>query len=178
MNSKTAKKILFTALLVIWAGISTKAQQNGAYAKGDNLLNIGLGINSAYNGGIPFGISYEKGITEDISLGGNFDYLSHEYLSDFEFTSIYIGARGSYHFNNLLKIKSDQLDLYGGATLGYRNFSWKDTNQNLGDSSYGSGIFLGAYIGGKYYFSNKIAGFAEFGEIGSTNAKIGLAFKF
>ena len=73
MNSKTTKKILFAALLVISVGISTKAQQNGAYAKGDNLLNIGLGINSAYNGGIPFGISYEKGITEDISLGGNFD---------------------------------------------------------------------------------------------------------
>lgn len=177
MISKTTKKTLFAALLIISSSHIAKAQQNGAYTKGDNLVNIGLGINSSYNGGIPFGISYEKGITEEISVGGNFEYLSHEYLSNYKFTTIYLGARGSYHFNNLLKIKSDQVDLYAGATLGYRNFSWKGNNQNLGDN-YGSGIYLGAYIGGKYYFSDKIAGFAEFGEIGSTNAKIGVSFKF
>jgi hypothetical protein len=69
--------------------------------------------------------------------------------------------------------------LYGGAALGYRSFSWKDnfSNASLGDS-YGSGVYFGIFIGGRYYFTNNVGGFAELGAIGSTNVRIGLAFKF
>jgi hypothetical protein len=155
--------------------------QNGAYAKGDKLLNVGIGINSYYSGGIPFGASFELGITDAISVGGNVDYLSHKYkdLGNFKFTALYIGARGSYHFNELLNISNDKIDLYGGVTLGYRVFSWKDDfgSDGLGNS-YGSGVYLGILAGGKYYFSNNIGAFVELGAIGSTNARIGLAVKF
>ncbi|TKC12932.1 hypothetical protein FA048_04760 [Pedobacter polaris] len=169
-------KSFFLLTFLTFISIASIAQQNGAYSKGDNLLNIGIGINSSYSGGLPIGASYEKGITDDISVGANFDYLSNKYLT-YKFTAIYFGARGSYHFNNLLKIQNNKLDLYGGATLGYRSFSWSDSEQNIGDE-YGSGVFLGAYIGGKYYFGNAIGVFTELGEIGSTNARVGVAFKF
>ncbi|MGF1924709.1 MAG: hypothetical protein ACQUHE_11065 [Bacteroidia bacterium] len=169
-------KILITSILVVLTTTTLLAQKNGAYSKEDKLLNIGIGVNSFYDGGIPLGASYEKGITDDISVGVNADYLSNDYLS-FKFTAIYVGVRASYHFNNLLKIEKDNIDLYGGPTLGYRSFSWKDAAQNLGDN-YGSGIYLGAYIGGKYYLNDKLGLFAELGSIGSTNARIGLAFKF
>ena len=169
-------KIKITFILLFVTTTSLFAQQNGAFSKQDKLLNIGIGVNSFYDGGIPIGASFEKGISNSISVGVNADYLSNDYLS-FKFTAIYFGVRASYHVNELLKIKSEKIDLYGGPTLGYRSFSWKDTDQDLGDS-YGSGVFLGAYIGGKYYFNKKIALFAELGSIGSTNARIGVAFKF
>lgn len=169
-------KILNTIILVIVTTTTLSAQQNGAFSKGDKLLNFGVGINSAYSGGIPLGASYEQGIAESISVGVNADYLSNDYLS-FKFTAIYAGVRASYHVNNLLNLKSEKIDLYGGPTLGYRSFSWKDNGIDFGDD-YGSGIYLGAYVGGKYYFSNKLGVFAEFGEIGSTNARAGLAIKF
>lgn len=168
-------KFLSLSTFILFIGLTASAQQSG-YSKGDQLVNIGIGINSSYSGGIPFGASYENGITDDISVGGSFDYLSHDYLT-FKFTAIYFGARGSYHFNDLLKINNSKVDLYGGATLGYRSFSWSESSQSLGDS-YGSGIYLGAYAGGRYYFGGGIGAFAELGAIGSTNAKLGVAFKF
>jgi hypothetical protein len=154
--------------------------QNGGYAKGDKLLNVGVGINSYYSGGIPLGASFEVGITDDISVGGNVDYLSYKYktLGNFKFTALYFGARGSYHFNTLLNIDNEKVDLYGGVTLGYRVFSWKDDYSGEGlKSSYGSGLYLGILAGGKYYFASNIGAFAELGAIGSTNARIGVAFK-
>lgn len=168
-------KTKITFILVFLTTTTLFAQQNGAFSKGDKLLNIGIGINSFYDGGIPIGASYEQGIAPNISVGVNADYLSHDYLS-LKFTAIYFGVRASYHVNDLLKIKSDKIDLYGGPTLGYRSFSWKDSDQDFGDN-YGSGLFLGAYVGGKYYLSNKVGLFTELGSIGSTNARIGVAFK-
>jgi hypothetical protein len=168
-------KIIILSILAVLTTLTTSAQQNEGYSKENKLLHIGIGVNSFYNGGIPIGASYEQGITGNISAGVNADYLSSDYLS-FKFTAIYLGLRASYHFNDLLKIETDKLDIYGGPTLGYRNFSWKDMNQNLGDS-YGSGLFLGVYIGGRYYLKNKIGLFAEIGSIGSTNARIGVAFR-
>lgn len=157
--------------------------QKGGYAKGDNLLNIGIGVNSFYNGGIPLGVSFEASITDQISAGVNADYLSNKYASgtnvEYKFTALYFGARVSYHVNELLNIEQEKIDLYGGLTIGYRSFGWKD-NYSGGTLSgrYGSGIYFGGYIGGKYYFSNNIGAFAELGAIGSTNARVGLGFKF
>lgn len=147
---------------------------------GDKLLNVGIGVNSYYRGGIPFGASLEFGVTDAISVGGNVDYLSSNYGagSGFKFTALYFGARANYHFNEILKIESDKVDVYGGLTLGYRSFSWKDNYENdLLGGSYGSGVYLGGLVGGKYYFSNNIGAFLELGAIGSTNARIGVAFK-
>jgi hypothetical protein len=174
------KKCVLAFLFFISAVISLSAQ-NGGYAKGDKLLNLGIGVNSYYDSGIPFGASFEVGITDAISVGANVDYLSSKYkvLSDFKFTALYFGARASYHVNELLNISNENVDLYGGATLGYRSFTWKDTyaGTTLGNT-YGSGIFLGGYIGGRYYFGNAAGVFAELGAIGSTNARVGLALKF
>src|SRR5260221_8542163 len=117
------KVILFILISVLTVSIS-KAQK-AAYSQGDNLLNVGIGLNSYYSGGIPFGASYEKGITDVISAGANFDYLSNTYFN-IKFTAIYFGVRGSYHLNEALKIDNDNIDIYAGAGLGYRSFSWSN----------------------------------------------------
>jgi hypothetical protein len=157
-------------------------QANAQYAKGDNLLNVGIGVNSYYSGGIPFGASYEYGVTDAISVGAGLDYLSHSYKGsgyNYGFSILYIGARGSYHFNELLNLSVEELDLYGGANLGFRSFKWKDdfNNSTLGNS-YGNGVYVGIHIGARYYFAPSIGAFLEVGAGGSSNAKLGVAFRF
>jgi len=46
------------------------------YAKGDKLLNLGIGVNSYYNGGIPLSASFEVGVTDAISVGAGFDLIT------------------------------------------------------------------------------------------------------
>jgi hypothetical protein len=174
------KKEILSVFICLTLTIGAFAQ-NGAFSKGDKLLNIGIGVNSYYGRGIPFGASFEYGITDDISVGGNVDYFSESYRfagDRYRYRVMYFGARGAYHFNNLLNINNDAVDLYGGLTLGFRNFSWNNSWDDDLDGVYSSGLFLGAFIGGKYYFSKNISGFAELGAIGSTNGRIGIAFRF
>ena len=173
------KRILVVFGLAL-ALMSASSNVYGQYRKGDKLLNLGFGLNSAYNGGTPFCASFEVGVTDDISFGGGLDYLSSHYSAppfSYGFTAIYIGARGSYHFSKLLNIRNDKWDIYGGASLGYRSFSWSD-NYSYTSGSYGSGIFLGIHAGVRYYFAPKVGAFFELGALGSSNLRLGVAFKF
>ncbi|MFN8253055.1 MAG: hypothetical protein U0V75_14400 [Ferruginibacter sp.] len=180
------KRVLLTCTLVAVTGLSIHAQKGGGFAKGDKLLNAGIGLNSYYSGGIPAGVSLELGISDVLSVGANADYVSSTYKYSGwgiavkeKFTSLYLGARLSYHANEILNINNDKVDLYAGATAGFRSFSFRNNYSSDGlASAYSNGVFIGAYIGGRYYFTGKIGGFAELGAIGSTNARIGAAFKF
>jgi hypothetical protein len=177
------KKLLIISLTIFIS--TTLFAQKGGYSKGNKLLNIGVGVNSYYSSGFPLGASFEVGITDEISVGANIDYLSSKYdygygYSD-KFTATYFGARGSYHFNEILNIDNDKIDLYAGVTLGFRSFKYKSSSSGYTyytSGSYGSGVYFGAFAGGKYYFTDKVAAFAELGAIGSTNVRLGVAFKF
>jgi hypothetical protein len=158
-----------------------------AYAKGDNLLQIGVGLSSYYYGN-PFGITYEHGVSDDISFGAQLDYNSStyggygyyygSYYNSYRwgYTATYFGLRGSYHLNKMLGVRSDKFDLYAGLGLGYISFRWRD--DYYGDADYGSRVFLNYFIGAKYYFTPKIGAFAELGYTGLSSTRIGLAAKF
>ncbi len=173
------KKTILLMLVTLTVVTVSKAQN--AFNRNDKLLNIGLGLNSYYDGGTPVGASFEVGVAQDLSAGASFDYLSRNYVGggySSRFSALYLGGRLSYHFNRLLQLNTNNVDFYGGAALGYRSFSWSDTytGQDLGHN-YNSGLYLGLYAGGKYYFSRKMSAFIELGSGGSTNARIGLGFK-
>jgi len=171
------KIILSVVLLGGLFSISTEAQAQ--FKNRDMLLNLGVGLNSYYTGGIPLSSSFEIGVTDDISVGGGLDYLSYNYTGYGRFTAVYVGGRGSYHFNRLLNLRNEKIDIYAGASLGYRSFSWGDNyiGPTLGNT-YGSGLFLGIHAGARYYFSRAVGGFLELGALGSSNARLGFAFKF
>ncbi|WP_044173634.1 hypothetical protein [Flectobacillus major] len=169
------KKLAVTLIIFISALIAGQVHAQ-AFQQGDKLLNLGLGLNSYYSGGVPFGASFEVGIDDDLSVGANVDYLSTSNYG-YRFTALYFGGRGSYHFNRILNIKDEKFDLYAGAGLGYRSFSWADSYAGISIDAYGSGIYLGAHLGAKYYFSDTTGAFAELGAVGSTNARIGVGFK-
>jgi len=168
------KRILvIVGLVVAFSSMSSVVQAQ--YKTGDNLLNVGFGLNSYYSGGNPLSISFEHGITNEISAGGVLDYMTYHY-SSYNFRATYIGARGSYHFNKVFNINDNKWDVYGGLSLGYRSITW-DNGYNYNNGYYGSGLVLGLHIGGKYYFSQKVGAFLELGAMGITNTRLGVAFK-
>lgn len=172
------KRAIFT-IIAVFAISTFSVAQNGAFKEGDKLLNIGIGPNTHYDGGIPFGASLEFGIPEEISVGVNVNYLSHKYMESFKFNAIYLSARANYHFNKILKITNDHVDVYGGLSFGYRKLTWKEFDPGISmKSTYRSGMIYGAQVGLKYYFSENIGAVLEVGELGLTNALIGVAFKF
>lgn len=176
ITSNNMLRAILISILALFSGYLCAETGRPGYAKGDQLLNLGIGVNSYYSGGMPLGLSFESGIHDQISAGLNFDYLSYNYLN-YKFNATYIGARGSYHFNELLKIRNNSWDLYAGVVIGYRSFKWKDNYFNSG-KVYGSGLYAGTFIGVKYYFKDNLSAFAEAGAIGSTNARIGIGLRF
>jgi hypothetical protein len=182
------KKQLSLITLFILITLAGMAQSKSAsFNNGDNLLNIGVGIGSpffgsGYKASLPINpsISYEKGITDAISVGGQLSYASSKYnfdngVSGFKESAVYIGARGSYHLNKVLDI-DPKFDVYGGASLGYVAVSVSDNNGSFGSTA--SGVGFGLFAGGKYYFKPGIAIYAEVGYQSLSLLNVGIAFKF
>lgn len=155
------KKLYFFSLALMGFLLfnpNAQAQGDGyAFQEGDLVLNAGIGLGTTFTFagtlGLPFGAGVEYGVTDAIGVGGFVGYASGGGLSVF-----YIGAKGSYHFNELLNLDNDQLDLYGGLSIYYRNFSVTGINFGIG-----SGIQPGFHIGGRYYFSETFGAYAELG---------------
>lgn len=171
------KKYVFLFFVVFATSQVAVAQFN----KGDKLLNLGIGLNSYYSGGIPLHASFEVGVTNEVSVGVSVDYLSHRYRSggvDYGFNSTYVGLRGAFHFTELLDLKTPEFDLYAGAALGFRSFGWRDDSFNGLGGRYGNGVYLGIFVGGRYYFQNNFGVFGELGAGGSGNARLGVSFRF
>lgn len=126
------KKLLtFSFLLAVLLTTSFRGFSQ-AFKQGSKFLNATVGLNSYYSTGLPLGASFEVGITDAISVGGQADYASGNYGSGLGFTAFYVGARGAYHLGEILKINSDKVDVYAGLGLGYRSFSWKDGYNGIG----------------------------------------------
>jgi len=174
------KRILLIAGLVGSLSLLSSGVQ-AQYRKNDKILNVGFGLNSYYNGGTPFGASLEVMVSDVVSAGGAFDYLNYHYSLlgyNYGFNAFFVGARGSYHFNKLFNINDKSWDVYGGASLGIRSVSWHDNFNNRPNGDYGTGLFFGIHIGARYYFDPKVGMFFELGALGSSNARLGVAFKF
>ena len=166
-----------------------QSKSSGSFSNGDNLLNVGIGIGSpffgtGYSASLPVNpsISFEHGVTNEISVGGQASYASSKYnysLSGSGYTfkenAAYIGARGSYHFNKALDLDS-KFDVYGGASLGYVIVNVSDNQGYSGAAA--SGVGFGLFAGGKYYFAAKTALYAEVGYQSLSFLNVGVSFKF
>ncbi|MEI7581677.1 hypothetical protein [Runella sp.] len=173
------KKVFYSSLLALAAIVCFQTNSLAqSYQKGDKLLNLGVGLGTYGAGGIGLGGSFEFGIHDAISVGvlGGYSGRSNYLGSGSNWSVLTFGARGSYHFNELLKLDDDKIDLYAGLGLGYRNISWGYAGTAY-SSSYGSGVLLLAHIGGKYYFKPNLGVFAELGS-GFGTLQAGIAFKF
>jgi len=173
------KKILF--MFFVASALSIASEKAFAqFEKGDKLLNAGINLGGTYGGGgVGVGASFEGGIHDFISVGGQLDFVTWNYGGGlygrgWRYNFINIAARGSYHFGKHF-LTIDNLDLYAGPSLGYRiaNSSY----DGLGYDSYGSGVFFGAFAGARYYFKPAMGVFAEVG-YNASPLKAGITFKF
>jgi hypothetical protein len=187
------KKLLLVLLVVVFSMTQLKAQ---AFKNGDLVGNLGVGFGwYGYGYGatsLPaFSLSLEKGIKDlenigPLSIGGivGFKHASYAWnsaYSDYGWNDIIIAARGAIHYD-LFKVS--KLDTYGGVALGVRiesstSYDWvspfgpNDYKKVTG--SFTHGLFA-LYVGGRYYFSDKLAAFGELG-YGLGYLTLGLSFK-
>ncbi len=183
------KKISLFLLIVGFSLTQLKAQ---AFQTGDMVGNLGVGFGwYGYGYGatsLPaFSLSLEKGIKDienigPLSIGGivGFKHASYAWQTSYNWSwnDIIIAARGAIHYD-LFKV--DKLDTYGGVALGVRlqSYSYYTYNANLdyvkAHDNYTHGLFA-LYVGGRYYFTDKLAAFGELG-YGLGYLTLGLSFK-
>ena len=142
-------------------------------AKGESQINAGLGLSSW---GVPVYIGFDHGVHPDITVGGELSYrsFSDKYANvNYDHSVIGISGNGNYHFNRVLEIPKNW-DFYAGLNLGF--YIWNSPSDYHG--SHSSELGLGAQVGGRYYFSDKIGLNLEFGGGNAfSGGKIGLTFK-
>lgn len=168
----TIKKL---AVILLLTGASVSSSFAQAYSKGDNLLNVGIGLGGGF--GTPIGLSFEHGFSDKISGGAYAAYASKTTATgfgDYKYTYILTAARASYHFD----FGVENLDPYLGILLGYNIASAKWTGSGAMPATASAGGFIyGGHAGARYFLSEKIGIFAEAGYgIGTLNA--GITFKF
>lgn len=175
------KKTLLSVIIAV-AALSVNAQSKVSFDKATSYVHAGIGFGGGfYSGSVtlpPLSVSYEKAVTDKISVGGILGYSSSQYTYKFggsayrwKYSYILIGARGNYHFAT-----SEKLDPYVGLTLGYNIVSVKSPGQIQGYSAKGSALLFGGQIGANYYFSTNTGAFAELG-YGIGVLTIGLTFR-
>lgn len=163
------------------------------YSKGQQDLHVGVGIGSTFYGSgfrtvlPPINVSYEKGITENIGVGGYAGYASSRYnYSGFNdlnyhwtYNYIILGARAAYHYD---LFKEPKLDTYGGVMLGFTiaNARFHSDDPSLNEDLYSSpssgGFTWSGFLGARYQFKEKLGAYAELG-YGISFLNLGLRFK-
>lgn len=181
-------KILLFVILFASGSILANAQ---SVAKGDKILNLGIGLGTAlYNGSYykssvpPISASLEVVLKDDVfngkgalGLGGYLGYASYKWEYSgwgYKYSNIIIGPRGYVHYSFL-----DKLDTYAGLLLGYNVVSSNEfgTSSGYNYSASAGGFIWSGFIGGRYFFNDKIAGMLELGS-GITYLNLGVALKF
>lgn len=167
------------------------AAPNQLFGKGSTAVNLGVGLGLGYGYALSglhstpaMSASFEYGIADNvgpgtIGVGAMVGYKSYGWKSSGykgTWSNIIVAARGTYHYD---VFDNPKLDTYAGISLGVRHERYSD---NAGtDFYYGkaSSTYLtsGLFVGGRYYFTDKIGAFGEVGYDMSL-LKLGLTARF
>ncbi|MDR0507779.1 MAG: hypothetical protein LBH32_13330 [Dysgonamonadaceae bacterium] len=190
-------------ILLLCFGANSKTIAQNTFSQGDKVINLGIGFldnlgGSGYTKVVPpISASFEVGIKDELfdaksslGLGGYLGYAANKQEYEipsqtvggmtvgggsysFDYTYFIIGARGYLHYQLV-----DKLDTYGGLMLGY-NIASSKSSGNVGSNvaSSNGGFTWSLFVGGRYYFSDNLAGFLELG-YGIASIQLGVAYKF
>lgn len=184
------KNVILVFCLIL-SVTTVHAQQ---FQNSTTVLNAGIGFGGTLDGwgnqSPSLSASIEKGFWDIsgpgvISLGAYLgtqtsrynDYWGSYYSQRWRYTII--GARGAYHYNGFSNIP--ELDLYAGAMLSYNilSYSYTDANGNrykARGANWNSGLGLTGFLGGRWFFKDNLAAYAEVG-YGISALSIGVSFK-
>jgi len=182
-------KKLFLPFVLIALFVMPVIGQN-TFNKGDRVINLSLGLgNRIYSGAAYSKVtpalagSFEVGVKDELfdensslGVGGYIGYTGSQYTYGpgygWKYSDLIIGARGSVHYQLV-----ENLDSYAGAMLGYDIVSSKTFGSGIYTSNAtSSGFDFALYVGGRYYFNEKVAGLLELG-YGIAYFNIGVAIK-
>jgi outer membrane immunogenic protein len=176
------KKIFLLSSLALGVATTSMAQskttQKASSNNGNMLLNVGVGFS---NWGIPVYAGLEGYVHPDITVGGLVSYRSYNRgWSNYDYkTNIFnIAAVGNYHFDRVFNLNSNW-NIYAGLNLGFNIVSYSEpAGAPKYNGTSASGLALGAQVGVRYYFSNKVGLNLEFGGGNVlSGGRIGLTFK-
>ncbi len=182
----TMKKFLLLSCAVLLS-LSQLLAQESTFKQGDKVVNLGIGLGSSFyaswytsqtptiTGSLDYCIKNVISDKGGIGVGGYVGYSSAKYDQYWKTSNFLIGGRGSFHYA-LVK----NLDTYAGLLLGYNVFNTKTYGSYSGYySTASSGVAYAWFAGGRYYFTNSIAGLAELG-LGNyyPYLTLGVSFKF
>ena len=164
------KKILLAILLFSTGSI---AFSQGTISKGGSQINLGAGFS---DWGVPIYLGFDCGVAKDFTLGAEASYRSYRENWHYDYyrqSIIGFSGNGNYHFNSVLALPS-AFDFYAGLNIGF--YIWSSPDGYHGDHS--SGLGIGGQVGGRYFFTNKLALNLEFGGGNAfSQGKIGLTFR-
>ncbi len=185
-------KKLFTLMLAAFFSIPALNAQESTFEMGDKVVSLGVGIGRTFGTGLytdgripPLSFAYEQAIVEDvlengvIGVGAYLGYSSYRYSYalfgsewGWTYSNIVAGASGAFHYPLV-----DRLDTYAGVILGYRIVTSREFGDvPSGSSSASGGIVFSGYLGGRYYFTDNVAGFVQLG-YGIAYLTLGVNFK-
>ena len=176
---KKTIQILFAALMV-FSVYNASGQMK--FQKGDALINLGVGAGYYYAGGVSGIASAEFFVNDALSVGPYVGLTSYNYNYNFgsnykyRYTFIDFGGRISYHYSKHLNLRTDKLDLYGGALLGFVASSYSGTKVNGYNDPYDGSVRAGIFAGVRYFFTPVFAVNGEVG-YGITPLILGITFR-
>jgi len=196
-------KKLFYALVAVM--LSAMVANSQVLEKGDNAINVGIGVPSPHNFG-GFGwpsisASYEHGFSEKVGIGyisggaivalsGSRDeYTNWGYTATYTYTHFIVGPRAAYHFDFYDMTNNstfNQFDIYAGVFAGMRitSYSYKEEWDNGktvteidNDFDEGFGFEPEIFIGARYYTNSAFGFYLEAGH-GVSYLSGGVTFRF
>ncbi|MFY1048004.1 DUF6646 family protein [Chryseobacterium sp. GP-SGM7] len=144
------KKLVFILMMFLGATVSAQAYTG----KGDQKVNLGL---NAWGYGTGISATYDYGLNQLISVGAGGNAYFDNYKDNNKDNRVFIFGRVNFHLREALQLP-EQLDIYPGVDLGVL----------------GRDFGIGAHIGARYFFTDKVGFFAEVGNNGS----LGVSFNF
>ena len=169
------KKTIITIAVICIAALSVSAQENTRRAclpKGSNVINAGIGFTAGLSDIRipPISVSYEHIVAEfgtgwGVGVGCIGGICVQKLSSTSSFTSGELCGTGSIHFSPI-----EKLDLYSGLHLGI----WRYSTQYFS----GNEMLICGTLGARYFFSDAVGGFLQFGSGGLETVTLGVAFKF
>lgn len=170
------KKVFCVAMLVF--GISFLSNAQGFEpGQGFKQVDFGIGVSGW---GIPIYAGADFAVNDNITIGPRVSYRRYNYgglASSFHYTIFNISFRGDYHFASLIEDLPQELDLYGGLSLGYSVWG-NDYKGPYADNLKDSRMFLAVQVGARWYFSENWAVNAEASGGSLSGLDIGLSYMF
>lgn len=145
------KKLFFMFVLIL---TGTFANAQAWTGKGDQKINAGL---SAWGYGTGITGTYDYGLNKLISVGAGLNIYFDNYKNNDDKNRAFVFGRINVHLKDALQLP-EKLDIYPGADVGV----------------VGNSFGLGAHIGARYFFTERIGVFAEVGNNGSLGVSINL----